>query len=59
MDIDQGAPSNTELQAMSLNIDAEISRFQALIAIEDDKFLRYKVGRKALIGASLYHVYGQ
>ena len=43
METDQNTPSISELQAISHNIDAEISRFQALVAVEDDKFLRYKV----------------
>lgn len=43
MDTDQGAPSVGDLRAILHNIDSEVSRFQALVAVEDDKFLRYKV----------------
>ena len=44
----QGAESTDqstkhEIEAVLQNIDREIARFQALVASEDDKMLRYKV----------------
>ena len=44
METDQMATSVNDCQAILKNIDGELSRLQTLIAGEDDKMLRYKVG---------------
>ena len=44
METDQMATSVSDCQAILKNIDGELSRLQTLIAGEDDKMLRYKVG---------------
>ena len=43
------ASSVSEFQAIVKNIDSELSRLQTLIAGEDDKMLRYKVGSDFLL----------
>ena len=44
METDQMAASASEYQAIMKNIESEITRLQSLIAGEDDKMIRYKVG---------------
>lgn len=53
METDQMASSVSEFQAIVKNIDSELSRLQTLIAGEDDKMLRYKVG--SLDAMSIIH----